>query len=205
MAGKNPFVPWTAKLLAVWTIIVACPAWAATPPSDLIDALRKGGYVLLMRHASSPAAAPEKGMSDRDNVAGERQLDQKGRATAQAMGQAFRTLHIPVGQVFSSPTYRARETVALAGFGSPILTPQLGDQGQSMSRIKGEGSTAWLKNMVAEMPPAGRNTILVTHMPNIAAAFPDQASDLQDGETLVFHPDGKGGVQIIAKVRIEDW
>lgn len=205
MTRKIPLALWTVRLLAIWTIVAVGPVWAESPPPSLIDALRDGGYVLLMRHASSPAKPPEQGMADPENVTGERQLDAKGRATAQAMGQRLRALHIPVGQVFSSPTYRARETVRLAGFGPPVSAPQLGDQGQNMARIEGEGPTSWLRAKVAEVPPHGRNAILVTHMPNIVAAFPDLAGDLQDGETLVFKPDGKGQAQMIAKVRIEEW
>jgi hypothetical protein len=49
------------------------------------------------------------------------------------------------------------------------------------------------------------NTIIVTHMPNIAAAFPDNANGLQDGETLIFAPDGNGHARLAATVLIEDW
>jgi hypothetical protein len=74
-----------------------------------------------------------------------------------------------------------------------------------MARITGEGPVSWLKHRVAEAPPSGRDTILVTHMPNIAAAYPDLANGLQDGETLVIKPDGHGHADMIARVRIEDW
>jgi phosphohistidine phosphatase SixA len=193
-----------ARMVAVLlgTAVIA-PAHSA--PAELANALRHGGYVLLMRHASSPANPPDRAAADPQNVGDERQLDEKGRASARDMGDAFRTLHIPVGQVFSSPTYRARETVRLADLGTPVLTQELGDQGHSMARITGAGPVGWLKNKVSELPPRGRNTILVTHMPNIAAAFPDQSVDLKDGETLVFKPDGHGHAELVAKVEIGDW
>ena len=100
---------------------------------------------------------------------------------------------------------RALETVRLARFGTPRTVAQLGDQGHSMARLNGPGPAAWLQAAVEQMPVAGKNTIIITHMPNIAAAFPDKASGLQDGETLVFKPDGNGHVQLVAKVLIEDW
>ena len=183
---------------------MAAPAFAAAP-AGLAGQLRQGGYVLVMRHASSPATPPDKAEADPGNVADERQLDDKGRASARAMGEAFRELRIPLGQVFSSPTYRARETARLAGFGTPVPVPALGDQGQSMMRISAEGPTQWLKNKVGEAPAPGRNTILITHMPNIAAAFPDQAAGLKDGETLVFKPDGHGHAHLVGRVEIEEW
>lgn len=178
---------------------------ALAQPAGLAGELRHGGYVLVMRHASSPADPPDKAMADPENTADERQLDDNGRASARAMGEALRALHVPVARVFSSPTYRARETVRLLGFGNPVLAQELGDQGHSMMRISGNGPAAWLKNQVALSPPAGRNTLLVTHMPNIAASFPDQAKDLKDGETLVFKPDGHGHAELVAKVAIEEW
>ena len=186
-------------LAATWV----APAHSA--PAALVNELHHGGYVLLMRHASSPANPPDKAAADPQNVGGERQLDEKGRASARAMDDAFRSLDIPVGQVFSSPTYRARETVKLAGFGAPVLSQELGDQGRSMARITGAGPADWLKNKVSELPSSGRNTLLVTHMPNIAAAFPDQSAGLQDGETLVFKPDGHGHAYLVAKVEIGEW
>ena len=40
----------------------------------LVTALRQGGYVLLMRHASSPPAPPTAGSAEQDNTKLERQL-----------------------------------------------------------------------------------------------------------------------------------
>lgn len=193
-----------AGLLAVCGLVAGFgPAWAVS--ADLVKELRQGGYVLVMRHASSPAMPPVKSAADPENAGLERQLDEKGRRTAEAMGRAFRTLHIPVGEIFSSPTYRARETIRLAGFGVPKTVAELGDQGHSMARLNGPGPAAWLKAKAAEKPASGRDTLIVTHMPNITAAFPDDSAGLQDGETLVFKPDGQGHASLVAKVPIEDW
>jgi phosphohistidine phosphatase SixA len=189
----------------VLALLLTGPAGAAPLNKALSEGLRQGGYVLLMRHASSPATSPDKSSADPDNTGLERQLDEKGRRTAVAMGQAFLSLHIPVGAIFSSPTYRALQTVRLGAFGTPRTAVELGDQGRSMVRIDSEEPVQWLKAKVAEKPAPGTNTLIVTHMPNIAAAFPDQAAGLQDGETLIFRPDGHGHAALAAKVLIEDW
>lgn len=193
------------KFLAMGALVAAVftPAHAIT--ANMADALRHGGYVLVMRHASSPANPPAKSAADPENKGLERQLDEKGRASAEAMGRAFKSLHIPVGAVFVSPTYRARETARLADFPAPQIVEALGDQGQSMTRLKGSGPTQWLTSKVAEEPSAGRNNVIVTQMPNIAAAFPQDASGLQEGGTLVFKPDGQGHARMIAKIPVEDW
>ena len=172
---------WAVNLLAAGVILGLGHAAAAPLTPGLIRDLRHGGYVLLMRHASSPPDLPSMSIADPLNVKRERQLDETGRTTATAMGQAIKALHIPLGTILASPTYRALETVRLAGLGTRDCG-QLGDQGQSMARIAGPGPITWLQDKVAQRPPAGQNSLIVTHMPNIVAAFPTAASGLQDGE-----------------------
>ena len=170
----------------------------------LVGALREGGYVLLMRHASSPEARPEAAAADPENTNLERQLDQKGRESARAMGEAIRQLGVPIGDVLSSPTYRARETVRLASLGRAQPFAEIGDGGQSMQRIT-EAPAEWLRKKVSEPPRPETDTVIVTHMPNIVAAFGQVANGAADGETFVFRPDGKGGAELIARVKIEEW
>ena len=174
----------------------------------LVKTLQKGGYVIVMRHASSPREAPDKQSANPDNTKPERQLDEAGRKTAIAMGQAIRDLKILIGSVLSSPTYRALETVRLAQFGVPQTFVELGDNGQSM-----QGGTlaqaAWLQQQVTRFP-AGTNTIMVTHFPNISGAFPQWSSGLADGEALIIGPDGKGpdgkgGATLVTRIKIEEW
>ncbi|HEY3824288.1 MAG TPA: histidine phosphatase family protein [Bryobacteraceae bacterium] len=156
-----------------------------------------------MRHASSPRQVPNKQTANPDNLKPERQLDEVGRATAAAMGKALRDLKIPIGDVFTSPTYRALETLRLAQISNPKPTPELGDNGQSMSGGT-EAQAAWLRKAVTQFP-SGTNTLLVTHLPNLTGAFPQLAAGMADGEALIFGPDGKGGEQVVARIKIEDW
>jgi len=172
---------------------------------ELVRALRNGGYVIVMRHASSPPAPPDTAHADVDNIRHERQLDEAGRASARAMGEALRRLHIPVGRVLSSPTYRALETVRLAQLGQPKSYSQLGDAGHSMQADLTGTRAAWLRAKVAERPPPGTNTIVVTHFPNVNEAFREDAAGLADGEALVFRPDDRGRVLLVGRIKITDW
>jgi phosphohistidine phosphatase SixA len=169
----------------------------------LVKALQQGGYVIVMRHASSPREVPDQAHANPDNTKPERQLDETGRTTAAAMGKALRDLKIPIGDIYSSPTYRALETLRLAGLPNAKPTPELGDNGQSMS-ITNEAQAAWLQTAVTKFP-SRTNTLLVTHFPNLTRAFPKDAMGVEDGEALIFGPDGKGGAKIVARVKIDDW
>jgi phosphohistidine phosphatase SixA len=119
------------------------------------------------------------------------------------MGKALRELRIPVGDVFTSPAFRALETVRLAQWPDPRPTSELGDNGRSMQGGT-EAQAAWLRKRITQFP-AGTNTIIVTHLPNLTGAFPKLAADAGDGEALIFGPDGRGGATLVARVKIEDW
>ena len=188
-----------SRILGAATLLLAGTAHAQQLQGDaLLKALRQGGYVIVMRHASSPRDVPDKQSANPDNVKPERQLDQEGRATATTMGKALRDLKIPIGAVLTSPTYRALETIRYAQFGNPQAFPELGDNGQSMSGGT-EAQATWLKQKVTEFPK-GTNTLIVTHMPNMSRAFPQSTANLADGEALVFGPSG-----VLARVKIEEW
>jgi phosphohistidine phosphatase SixA len=201
----------TCARFALAALSIASGVWVASALAHaqtlsgeaLVKTLRQGGYVVVMRHASSPREVPDKEHANTDNVNLERQLDEAGRASAVAMGKALRDLRIPVGVVLTSPTYRALETVRLAKLPDPKPVPELGDGGQSMQGITGSASE-WLQKRVTEFP-SGTNTFLVTHMPNLTAAFPAIAAGVADGEALVFGPDAKGGATLIARIKIEEW
>jgi len=184
-------------------------AFAAGAPlfsgKQLVAALQRGGYVILMRHASSPGSPPDPAQADVENIKHERQLDAGGRASAQAMGEAIRRLRIPVGEVLSSPAYRALETARLAQLPSPQTFEELGETGKSMGRDQAGTRGAWIRSRVSRGPKPGTNTVIITHYPNITDAFADQATDLAEGEALIFRPDGRGSASLVGRVKIDDW
>jgi phosphohistidine phosphatase SixA len=192
-----------AKFLLTAAILGAVAHAQTLQGDSLVKALRQGGYIIVMRHASSPREVPTKQAANPDNTTPERQLDAEGRASATAFGKALKDLKIPIGTVLASPTYRALETVKYAQLGTPQPRPELGENGQNMSGGT-EAQAAWLQKQVTQFP-SGSNTILITHLPNLTRAFPQLAMGMADGEALIFAPDGKGGNTVVARVKIEDW
>src|SRR5258705_1855096 len=96
---------WGLGCLGLVALLAVVPAQAAPLDGDaLAGALREGGYVILMRHTSSPAAVPDKAAANPDNTKPERQLDKNGETTAAALGAAVKKLGVSVGDVLSSPT-----------------------------------------------------------------------------------------------------
>ena len=65
--------------------------WAQAPPSadDVLKLLRGGGYVVVFRHGATHADQADTDPLNLDDVAKQRQLNDKGRADAKAVGDAF--------------------------------------------------------------------------------------------------------------------
>jgi phosphohistidine phosphatase SixA len=198
-------VPRRRCCLLLLTIASAVIAQAGVPSNGLVATLRAGGYVIVMRHASSPRLPPGPGEANLDNLQRERQLDEAGRSSARDFGAALHQLHIAVGQVLSSPTYRALQTLRIAGLGPPKTFQQLGDSSQSMQADPSGARAAWLRAQAAQVPPHGQNTLIVTHLPNIVEAFGQRAAGLADGEALIIRPDGHGQSTIVERVKIDEW
>src|SRR6185369_16874664 len=95
-------------LAAAWPV----PVQGQTQDEILIAAIQDGGKVIYLRHATTDPNQPDSGkIGDR---AGQRNLTDAGRRLAQQLGPAFRTLRIPIDEVFASPVFRARDTAELA-------------------------------------------------------------------------------------------
>lgn len=189
---------WRKSVFLCAALLCVLPAHAGPrllTGSRLVLALQQGGYVLVMAHAHAPFTLPDTAMADPGNTAMERQLDDAGKAAARAMGQTLRDLNIAIGQVYCSPAFRARQTAALVDMG----------KAQPVSALDDDGSPDWLKTHAAEAPPPGKNTLIVTHMFNIGAAFPAGAKGLEDGGTLVLRPNGKEGATLVARIPIAQW
>lgn len=195
-------VPFIVIITALVALAGASPGAAQEKTADLLAALRHGGNVIVMRHASSPREVPDEKAANPDNVKRERQLDEAGRTTSVAMGKAIRDLKISIGEVLTSPTYRAMETVRLAQLPNAKAVDELGDGGQSMQAVA-DAQAAWLRERVTHLP-TGTNTIIVTHMPNIARAFPDWGM-VADGEGVILGVDAKGDTRLVGRIKIEEW
>lgn len=166
----------------------------------LVAALQEGGYILVMRHASSPRQAPTAAEANHDNRNRERQLDATGRSDALAMGASIRRLGISITEILSSPAYRTLETALLAGFEEVQVRDYLGNQGMLNSS---QAFADQLLDNLKNPPPLG-NRLLITHSPNIARALPGLSLEVEQGEVLVIDPE-QSVAEPIARIPINQW
>src|SRR6266545_1285107 len=114
-----------ALALALSTPAAALAQQVSAPPlrgPELLAALRAGGYVLYFRHADTDHGQNDERMTSVEDCTTQRNLTDRGRAHARAIGEAIRTLGIPIGAVLASPLCRTVETAMLA-FGNAQKAP----------------------------------------------------------------------------------
>ena len=171
--------------------------------SELVAALKQGGYVIVMRHANSPQVRPDPAIVAAGNTRGERQLNENGHKTARAMGQALKALRVPIGTVLSSPTFRTLETVRDLDVGNATTFNLLGDGSEGYEYSSFEDSARFIRVRITEMPRAGTNTLIVTHVPNMEQAFGDGYS-IDEGQVVIVKPDGSTGTPV-GTIKIDEW
>jgi len=177
---------------------------SAHAQAEWINAVRQGGYVIVFRHGATHQDQADTDPLNPKNVAQQRQLNEAGRAKAKEIGEAFRKLRIPVGQVQSSVFNRAVETASLMGLGEVTSTVDLAEGGLVVTPIENNRRAQALRKLAATVPPAGTNIVVVTHKPNILDAFGKDWFDVREGEASVFQPGG-GGYKLIARVQADEW
>ena len=187
--------------------LVVGSAWAQTPPAvdAALRALRAGGYVIVGRHGATHPDQADTDPLNLDNVAKQRQLNDKGRALARDFGDSFRKLGIPIGTVATSKLYRAQETAKLMQVGEVKTSWDITEGNQIISPNENNKRAAALRTLASTPPAAGKNNVYVTHKPNIIDAFGKDWFDVKEGEASVFNPDGKGGYQAVARVQADQW
>jgi phosphohistidine phosphatase SixA len=197
----------TLRALGILAVaLVAGTAWSQTSPSvgDVLKLLRGGGYVIVFRHGATHADQADTDPLNLDNVAKQRQLTDKGRADAKAVGDVFRGAAIPIGKSYSSRFYRAVETARLIGGKEPQATLDISEGGQVVSPNENTRRTQALRALVATAPDPGTNTLIVTHKPNILDALGKDWFEIKEGEASIFKPEGTG-YALVGRVQIGQW
>jgi phosphohistidine phosphatase SixA len=182
-------------------------ASAQEPPSativrgqQLAEALRGGGYVVYLRHASTSADQVDADKPDFARCETQRNLSADGRRMARDIGGAFKALGIRVDKVITSPFCRTVETAQLA-FGkheaTPVLYFAVGIEKDERTR-----QSQKLRQMLSTPPAANTNTVIVGHNANLkeaAGVWPKK-----EGDAHVFRP-GAGGFVYVGDVTAEEW
>jgi phosphohistidine phosphatase SixA len=170
----------------------------AEPP---VERLRRGGYVVVLRHAATDLTATDM-TGDLRDCSRQRNLNAAGRRQARGIGRGFRRLGLPVGRVLASPFCRTRDTARLAfGRARPsraLLSPDFVGNGGTAERQR-----AGLRPLLTLPPRRGTNTVLVSHESAIDAAT---GVTVAEGEAVIVAPRrGRRHFRVVTTVDADAW
>jgi hypothetical protein len=170
--------------------------------AQLASALQSGGFVIYFRHADTGRAYVESGV-DLKRCDTQRNLNGQGKADAREIGKQFRRLRIPVDDVLSSEYCRCWQTAQLA-FGRHEINEWLtgADRAPRLAELRARKARE-LRRMLSTPPPAGTNTILISHGFNLLDAENYHLGT--QGEAAVYRPDGNGAHHLVARLRPGEW
>jgi broad specificity phosphatase PhoE len=179
MPSRRAFLAGAGALLVPWGA-------SAGEGEEAWERLRKGGLVVLMRHAATePGLGDPKGFR-LDDCKTQRNLSDEGRSHARRIGERFRAERVPIAQVFTSPWCRCRETAMLAFGRAEDWTPLSSffdfphQEPEFTERVKKRIGGYARRNLPG-------NVVMVTHNVNIAAL---SRHSVATGEMVLMRPDG---------------
>lgn len=166
--------------------------------SVAFEALKRGGYVILMRHAESPAGQlGAAGLSEGCDLAAGRGLDAEGFYQARAIGWVLAANEAPILKAYTSPMCRSWDTAALAAGGAPVVMDRamVSTDPREVAQFKTR-----IERELAANP--GKNIILSNHSniaPLYGATTRGREQEVPSGVFYLVHP---RDWQVIARVDI---
>lgn len=168
----------------------------------LVRELQKGGYIIYFRHgATSDFGEKDVSDADIDNCQLQRNLSEEGRAQTRRIGEAFRQLRIPIGDVYSSPYCRCLET-AKNIFGKAEKSKAL-HFAIHLRTADRQTVTSQLLEMLRTPPKPGTNTAMVSHTANLKEAVGIWPKP--EGVAHVFKPTGNGQFTYVGMMPPDGW
>lgn len=182
-------------LLVSAAVVLAAPQSTELRREALMDALRNGGYTVILRHARTDRSFQEA----RDYVpktrAEQRNLNDDGIRDAALMGVVLRKHGIRFAEIISSPMFRCVETAEMAAGAPTTLTMDL--------RVI--PSTPEQAALIAKAPKAGTNRLLVTHHFVIETHVPGiRPGEIGESEAVVVRSVA-GKVELVGRITLDDW
>ena len=183
----------TIAYLALVLALTAAPATAGDDPAW--KALEQPGAIAIMRHAIAPGTGDPADFRLGD-CSTQRNLDERGRAQARAIGKAIRDRGIVFDRVLSSQWCRCRETAELLELETVEEFPALNSF--FADRSTRDAQTRETHALLASLTDEKR-VMLVTHQVNITALT---GRGVASGEVFVIDVMPDGRVQVLGEILI---
>ena len=141
-------------------------AGASADQTELIDRMKSGGHILMIRHALAPGSGDPPNFKIGD-CSTQRNLDDSGRAQARSIGIWLRTSGIKSARIYSSQWCRCLQTANLIDLG-PVHELAALNSFYEKTEDR-EPNLKALNKFISQQPVNGKLIILVTHFVTIGA------------------------------------
>ena len=161
---------------------------------DLITQMKSGGHILMIRHAYAPGTGDPAHFKIGD-CATQRNLDNRGRIQARAIGDWLRSKGIKDAKVYSSQWCRCLETARLMNVGPVTPLPALNSFFESPADR--EPNLAGVRKFIQQNSKPGELMIMVTHQVTISG-ITEKWTD--SGEGKLVRPKANGTIELLGEV-----
>ena len=164
---------------------------ALADTNRLIELMKSGGHVLMIRHAQAPGSGDPENFAIGD-CSTQRNLDDRGRDQARAIGDWLRLRGIKKARMYSSQWCRCLDTANLMNLGPVTPLPALNsfyDRPQDR-----EPNLKELRLFLSKQKSHDELLILVTHFVTISAISGEAVSS---GEGVVLRMEEKGAYEFV--------
>jgi phosphohistidine phosphatase SixA len=163
----------------------------------LIEQMKAGGHILMIRHAFAPGNEDPANFQIGD-CSTQRNLDDRGRAQARAIGEWLRSRGIEKAQVYSSQWCRCLETAKLFDLGPVTELPAL-NSFYERPQDREPNLTA-LRAFISRQPTDGELIVLVTHFVTISEITGEGVSS---GEGVLLRLKGDTTYEVIGRLSLD--
>jgi phosphohistidine phosphatase SixA len=161
---------------------------------ELIEQIKSGGHILMIRHAYAPGSGDPSHFKIGDCTT-QRNLNDRGRSQARAIGDWLRSKGIKNAKVYSSQWCRCLETAALLNFGSVTELPALNSFFERPQNR--EPNIRALRSFIADLDASDDLIILVTHYVTIAEIT---GQGVSSGKGVVLRLKGGGAYEVLDRL-----
>jgi len=178
-------------IICSFGIVIFLVTNAHTDQDTLIEQIKTGGHILMIRHAYAPGNGDPANFQIGDCFT-QRNLNDRGRSQARAIGEWLRIRGIENARIYSSQWCRCLETAMLLNIG-PVM--ELSSLNSFYDRPQDREPNIYaLQEFISEQLRDGELIILVTHFVTISAITGEGVSS---GEGVVLRLNGGAAYDVI--------
>jgi len=188
---------WGFLLVCFSGLITLAMAGVESDQAEMIERMKAGGHILMIRHALAPGSGDPANFRIGD-CSTQRNLDGRGREQATAIGKMLRSKGIASARVYSSQWCRCYETAELLALGPVAELPALNSFFELTQNR--EPHLKALRKFITEQPPDGRLVILVTHFVTVSAITGEGVSS---GEGVLLKLNKNAPFEVVGRVNFD--